>query len=222
MSSLEYHKEFQKFLESREAEIAPGIFDKWLWIREDSGAWDGPIKDFRDKGHSEHYFKWVKNHGTVVTAGANLGLYVRAYSSRFKRVFAFEPSWMNFYCMSFNNPYENVIKFQAALSDHSGFSKLVTSHKTNVGTHKLDENSGTEFVVLMTIDQLNLEECDLIQLDVERHEYEALIGATETIKKFKPAIIIESVNGKIRDFMNSHGYEEVAKTGHADVVFVHK
>jgi antitoxin component HigA of HigAB toxin-antitoxin module len=41
------------------------------------------------------------------------------------------------------------------------------------------------------LDQYELPALDLLKLDVEGHEYEALQGAVHSIKKFKPVVIIE-------------------------------
>lgn len=46
------------------------------------------------------------------------------------------------------------------------------------------------------IDDLGLEECDLIHLDIEGYEEKALEGAIETIKKFKPTIVTEHSRGE--------------------------
>lgn len=67
------------------------------------------------------------------------------------------------------------------------------------------------------IDDLDLESCDLIQLDVEGYEHEVLTGAIKTIEKFKPTISVERGGGLI-DFLKPYGYQEVART-FDDVVF---
>jgi len=47
---------------------------------------------------------------------------------------------------------------------------------------------------LVTIDSImkDYNDCNLIYLDIEGMEYEALIGAKETINKYKPVIVIEN------------------------------
>jgi hypothetical protein len=51
--------------------------------------------------------------------------------------------------------------------------------------------NGTGFIPTIILDNLNLTDCNLIQLDVEGYEFNALLGAIETIKKFKPVLCIE-------------------------------
>jgi hypothetical protein len=65
-------------------------------------------------------------------------------------------------------------------------------------------------IPMMSIDSLNLMECDLIALDVEGFEMNALQGAKNTILKYKPTIIAERFNSiEQQKFMNDLGYEYV-------------
>jgi FkbM family methyltransferase len=56
-----------------------------------------------------------------------------------------------------------------------------------------------EEVSTVTIDSLNLECCDFIKLDLEGAEPLALLGATETIKKFFPIVFFESNHHTLSD-----------------------
>ena len=75
---------------------------------------------------------------------------------------------------------------------------------------KIGEDAGT--IPVIAIDTLNLRSCDLIQLDIEGGEYNALLGAVETIKEFKPVICLEWFENqeKLLSILNSLGYKEVA------------
>jgi hypothetical protein len=74
------------------------------------------------------------------------------------------------------------------------------------------------------LDSLNIPACDLIQLDVERYEYNVLVGAKNTIEKYKPVISAEvHTSGKgdeeLLQFLKDMNYVRVDQS-HADAIFV--
>jgi hypothetical protein len=89
---------------------------------------------------------------------------------------------------------------------------------------------GDGYLPLLSIDSLNLPECDLIQLDVEGYELNALLGAVETIKKYKPALCIEfcekwlnrynNTSEEILVFLKEIGYIQIDEYG-VDKIFIH-
>jgi FkbM family methyltransferase len=185
----------------------------WYWIKGDQNCFESTI-DCWENHHAQTYFKHVKNYGTVVTGGTNCGLYARLYAKRFKHVFAFEPEPVAFTCMVNNNPYDHVIKLNAAIGHGHGIVGLERvsqedpgSDELNIGMNVLRPASDQFNIPMMTIDSLNLEECDLIALDVEGFEQQALEGAKNTILKHKPVIIAERFNAPEHQmFMKNLGY----------------
>jgi FkbM family methyltransferase len=137
-----------------------------------------------------------------------MGIHVRAYANMFNEVYAFEPHWLNFYCMSYNCPYENVYKFQAALGAKTGRCKINNMAPTsNMGAYRVDRNnSGDGDLPMLTIDELNLPYVDLIQLDVEGHEGFVIQGGKKTIEKHKPVIIVENARPPFEDAVKGLGY----------------
>jgi FkbM family methyltransferase len=141
--------------------------------------------------------QFCKNKRTVIQAGGNCGIYARLYSELFETVYTFEPDPINFYCLVQNIKNTNVIKFQSCLgSDHKLVSVAINENTIakkgyNCGTFQV---SGNGKVPVLKIDDLALDQCDLIHLDIEGFEGFALQGAMETIKKFKPTICLE-ING---------------------------
>jgi FkbM family methyltransferase len=194
--------------------------DKWIWPEVDEGSWKGPVKDW-NHSHSKLYFKNLKNKSVVVTAGANMGLHVRAYSGMFQHVFAFEPFWISFYCLVRNCPYENVKFFNAALGSKSGWCNMDTTNQTNMGAHRIDADKPDGKVPMMTIDDLNLWDCGLIQLDVEGWEDKVLKGSINTIEQFRPLVIVERNCDQVRKILETRGYvyQERSK---ADSIFYYK
>ena len=153
----------------------------------------------------------------------------KQYSNIFKTVYTFEPDWLNFYCLVKNCPEDNIIKSQACLGDSPNLVNL--SVKDWSRGKSFIKGSGKYPVYL--IDNLGLNECDLIHLDIEGYEYFALKGAINTIKKFKPTIVIEmwdqlesrfeeNINHKTNEFLYSLGYNYIETLHGSDKVYVHE
>ena len=61
----------------------------------------------------------------------------------------------------------------------------------------------------MTLDSLDLARVDLIKIDVEGMEMEALQGAARTIERSHPAMLIEKIKadaGTLRHWLEPRGY----------------
>lgn len=210
------------------------ISDRWLWPKTDTGSYGGPFNDWQN--HRKYYFEylpkvevqgkdgtnWARPCGhTIITAGGNMGAYVRCYAEMFQHVYAFEPSWLSFVCMVANNPRRNVHWMNMALGEESGWCQVDGSNKHNMGTHKVTAMPNAA-VPMATIDQFNFSKVDAIQLDVEGYEQKVLLGARETIKLCKPIIIIERApNNIIKRLFEELGYS-IARQSSADFVFVHE
>lgn len=137
-----------------------------------------------------------------VQAGGRCGTYPILYSKIFKTVYTFEPEDLNFYCMKKNITQDNIILKQACLGETFKNVKVELPAKAtkkkgiNIGTYQV---TGKGSIPMITIDSLNLDQCDLIHLDIEGYEGFAIKGAIETIKKFHPVICIEE-NGLGKHF----------------------
>lgn len=191
----------------------------WYWIECDYGAWDGPKEDWI-KSHKEKYLEHVKQRKVVITAGGNQGLYTRLYSKLFETVYSFEPDAFNFYCLVNNNQNENVIKMNCGLGAEVDMLSLKRPNMTNTGTHHLTKDPGN--IPVLTIDTFHFPTVNLIQLDVEGYEVNVLKGASQTIQRCRPVVILErGTTEEIKYIMGSHDYEH---TGHSvsDDIYVHK
>jgi FkbM family methyltransferase len=191
----------------------------WYWIKGDKNCFDSVIEHWENH-HAQSYFKHIKNYGTVVTGGTNCGMYARFYAKRFKHVYAFEPEPVAFTCMVNNNPYDHVIKLNAAIGHGHGIVGLYRvpqdepgSDMLNIGMNVLQPASDQFHIPMMSIDSLCLNECDLIALDVEGFEQQALEGAKQTILKYKPVIIAERFNTPEQQmYMKNLGYDYVEQS----------
>lgn len=187
---------FSDSIEIREIEIQKENY--WHWLKEDTGAFgsatDGPMRDWIE-GHSKKYFTHVKNFDTVVTGGACCGMHVRFYAKMFKYVYAYEPDPRSFHCMVLNNPYDNVIKLNAAMGAVHEMVGLNRNSSNNIGTNTVGVPNEYR-IPTISIDSLNLLACDLIQIDAEGMEEDTIIGAKETIMKYRPVVIAERFGGE--------------------------
>lgn len=173
-------------------------------IRRENLWWPGDDKDCWDyyalpenANVPEIITKLVPQKRVVVQAGGNTGIYVRQYAKLFDRVYTFEPDPINFLCLTLNCDSENVIKFQACVGKDRNLVSLDQSDNCGAIHVGVDENGIIPGIIpTMQIDDLNLDCCDLIQLDTEGFEYFALQGAIETLEKFKPILCLEWVWAK--------------------------
>lgn len=160
--------------------------------------------------------EYVHKRNACVQAGGHIGIYPIKLSKYFKTVYTFEPNDSNYECLVKNvSKYPNIVTTNKGLSD-----------KTTEEVFLIDKNpdgranSGSAFVKdgdfdlpsftkeVVRLDDVITEEINFIQLDIEGHEYEALVGATELIKKYKPILMLEGhiKHDKMLALLKSWGY----------------
>jgi hypothetical protein len=87
-----------------------------------------------------------------------------------------------------------------------------------------EKHDGPGAIPVLSIDQLGLDNCDLIHLDIEGGEYDALMGAEQTIKQFRPLICLEWFQNqeKLTELMESWKYKEIGMASQSDKMFKFK
>ena len=150
---------------------------------------------------------------TCIQAGGHHGTYPKYLAEMFGIVYTFEPDIDNYSKLVKNCNETNIIAYNKALG----------SYKKNASTFRVQGgNSGQVFVIpgndiqVTTIDSLKLGSCGLIQLDVERYELFAIMGAIETIETFKPVIILEgpeTTNNTCNRILEQLGYDFICRVG---------
>jgi FkbM family methyltransferase len=208
---------YKELLKTRNKLTSVESIQDWVWINEDNGAWDGPKADW-ESSHYGKILKYVKNFNTVIQAGGNQGMYPRLLSDMFRTVYTFEPDPLNFHCLVHNCQKDNIHKFNAALGEFHNMIRINRGPLSNAGTHTVSVDNNATSIQLRIDDLIGLQYCDLIWLDIEGYEYEAIKGAAEIIGKFKPVIILERPNHEVRNFLSQFGYVE-RETSHSDVIF---
>jgi len=177
-------------------------------------------------------------HGDGVVAidcGANIGVHTIEWATAMTgwgSVIAIEAQERIYYALAGNiaiNNCFNAIAMHAAVSSESGVMQIPTPDylmPSSFGSLELKPRADTEFIgqpvdysegktvaiQKIAIDALALPRVDLIKLDVEGMELEALEGARQTIERCRPVILVESIKAgreRLRAFLDERGYKVV-------------
>ena len=172
----------------------------------------------------------VPVRGVVVDGGANIGDHTIEYSQMVGTegtVLAFEPNPAAMECLRYNlRHYPQVTFIQSGLGESRYEAALQLS--PNVGASHLDKNSEPN-VTVMALDEIGLSKLHLLKLDIEGFETFALQGAKETIKRCRPAILLEVNTGALEragssefellSLLQSFGYRYSSVDGAAGVQY---
>ena len=157
------------------------------------------LKKSVDKGLRPEYQIAVRNRsiglcskrGTALDIGANVGLWSRDLVDNFAKVVAFEPVAVFRECLEKNVSGPNFFISPLALGDHDTQATMIIT-EGNSGHSHLDPNTlGTGDVQVVKLDNLNIENVDYIKIDCEGYEYRVLQGAEQTVKRWRPIMVIE-------------------------------
>lgn len=139
----------------------------------------------------------------MVDVGMYTGLYAISASLAGATAYGFEPNPFAFKRAIENSILNNVsfISFPNALSDENKLETLYIpgGRKFSSACTLLPRDGTAIKVVARTLDSYNLDEIKCIKIDVERTESRVLKGALETIKRYKPVIIIELLRQPLYD-----------------------
>ena len=145
----------------------------------------------------------IEDNDVILDIGSNSGTFsLAAKYYPTTQWHSFEPDPFNFSLLEENlklNGIENVISYEDALSDKVGedILKICPSHHglNTLGKNleRFSQNDSIDHPVKTnTIDNLFLDtKIDLIKMDTEGSEYDIIVGGKETIKKYKPIILLE-------------------------------
>ncbi len=175
--------------------IMYGFKDDFITKRiKKKGLYEKPTLDF-----IRQYLSHI-NGPVIVDIGANIGNHSLDFSTYAKQVYAFEPVGFTFDLLMKNveeNNIENISLTNKALSHEEG-DAVIFIVPGNVGASGFDERAenaeevrvnkiiGDSFFASQALDRI-----DFMKVDVEGHEEEVLRGLLNTIKKFKPLIMME-------------------------------
>jgi len=159
--------------------------------------WMAPGKDEKIEGVLANVYEideWLHlcdGFDVAVQAGGNIGVWPSRMAQTFGTVYTFEPQPENYACLVENIQDDNIIHSNRGLSNSN---RKVSVHqldgqKNNYGAgYIVDDENGIEAIC---IDDLELSACDLICIDIEGAELEALQGAEKTIREHHPLVVLE-------------------------------
>jgi FkbM family methyltransferase len=128
---------------------------------------------------------------TMIDAGAHIGLWSYNFAHWFDRIEAFEPVVDHAACWreNLNGPVTGpkVVMHPFALGEAEGMVHIRVN-PTSTGDSWVKGKGETRMV---TIDQFDFENVDLIKIDAEGYEEFIVRGAMGTIQRWKPVIVVE-------------------------------
>lgn len=169
----------------------------------------------------------------ILDIGANIGVntlvMASACAGRGGTVHAFEPQRLVFQMLCGNvalNSLDNVHCLNKAVGKAAGriaipkldynmcasfgSLELGRAQREPIGQNPTIDGPGTEEAEVCTVDGMDFPRVDLVKMDVEGMELDALAGARRTLERFRPALFIEWIKSDVdalRAFLDGLGYE---------------
>ncbi len=144
--------------------------------------------------------EYVRPGTVVLEVGAHIGTHAVPVSrlvGPWGRVYAFEPQRKLHRELHHNlalNGVTNVVPLRFAIG--SGDARVVTMNPSMPGNEGGTAiGSGGDPVELRSLDSFGFERVTVIKIDVEGFEDEVLAGAADTIRRSRPALLIEIMGG---------------------------
>ena len=211
--------------------------------RVDFDALEAELKKLKQKGYTlnlkaliadartiqKEAFPYVKNFGTYIDIGANLGATTNPFVDVFEKVIAFEPNPEIFDLIS-----DRAEKHNVALGNENKTTTLILPNgkeETGHGSvcrfgpngswtkkppltgreHNEDGSVKTwsgeysiEDIPVKKLDDYQFESVDFIKIDVEGYEMEVCLGGKDLITKCRPVVWFENKKRPIQGYDNDH------------------
>lgn len=169
-------------------------------------------------------YRHCKGFRTVIQAGGNMGVWPWLLAKRFDRVITAEPEPECLGCLQRNVTSPKVEIHGVGFGAHHDFASI-EYEAGNLGAQYIRYGGD---IPVIPIDDLGVTDCDLIYLDIEGAEVDALRGASATIRASKPVVVVEDKGLSTRfGYPRGHVERMLARVGcrvvarpHRDVVLV--
>lgn len=185
--------------------------------------WNGFFNEF-EPFTLKLWLELVKNSKVIFDIGSNTGIFslsAAAVNSNCK-IYAFEPVNYNYEILlkaSQRNRFNNIFLEPHAVSDSFGKKEItvekgVVNYMNSLSLDRLKDNIESIDIETIRLDEFiesnSISNVDLIKIDIEGHEINALEGMGGFIDNYEPKIIIEIIDElesrKIIDFAKTHKY----------------
>ncbi len=175
--------------------------------------WLGPRYELKE---TRFFRRYLKSGMVFFDIGANVGYYSLLASDIIDdgSIHSFEPIFEQYRDLLENverNELTNVTVNRLIVSNRSGSLDIHLGSEDNSGSASVEfvyreADVGKETVECTTLDEYvrvhKVKQIDVVKIDTEGHETSVLQGAQDTLKKFKPLLLIE-VRGKMLEEIGS-------------------
>ena len=171
------------------------------------------------------YWKFTNKRRIAIDVGANIGTYIVYLAKLYNTVYSFEPipSLANKLTAS---KLRNVYVYNVGLAQQNSKLELNIPYNNITGEPlyawsyfdaEYIERSFFKWESIIvdcrTLDSYHFNDVDFIKIDVEGYELNVLIGAKDTINKYKPILLIDIPSRRkdrnnILDYLNDMKYSE--------------
>jgi len=145
---------------------------------------------------------YIRSFFNAVDIGCREGGFAREIENDFKHIYCFDfRNKQNDFSLNVND----IKKFTYNVFGLGNENKITYTSSNRVGKIK---DRGNVAVNIRTLDSFGYTDVSFIKIDVEGYEYRVLQGAEETIKNFRPTILVEQNKGNLDsvELLKTWGY----------------
>lgn len=170
-----------------------------IWYHEGDGGVTAFVQanGFWEAAEGEQIRKWLKPGDTFIDVGAHVGYFsvmAAQIVGKDGEVISIEPDFDNATLLAKNlEQFTNTVLFQAAAWSSRELLKFYRS-SVNTGDHRMyyhPESKEEVTVPAFPIDDLYIEDVSLIKIDTQGNDHKVILGASKTIERCRPRLIVE-------------------------------